>query len=382
MQSTELPATSIPEWHRDRPYPARLAALIRLTASDSAKDVRHVEIDLGNSGLVYEPGDTLGLWIRNDPTLIEEILSATGLSGDEQVTLDERAFTLREAMAHRLELTQAHPGFLKHYAGLNPSSELQAIAGNPQELRRYLDHRQIIEILLEFPTRPSAQDLVACLRHLTPRQYSIASSPLIDPRRVDLTVNIVRYQGQHGLRRGAGSSFLGERSAVGDELPVFVVPNPNFRLPTDSDATVLMIGPGTGIAPFRAFLQHRQLSGARGANWLFTGNPHRRSDFLYQDELLAWQKSGHLQRLELAFSRDQAEKLYVQHLLLANGQQVFAALEEGAYVYVCGDARRMAEDVQKTLLQIIEKEGGLAPPEARQYLVAMRQNHRYQRDVY
>jgi sulfite reductase (NADPH) flavoprotein alpha-component len=373
---------SEPQWHRDQPYPARLASIVRLTAANSAKDVRHVEIDLGDSGLVYEPGDTLGLWIRNDPGLVRQILDTCALDGDEPVTLDERTLPLREALTRRLELTQAHPGFLKHYAELNPAPALKSIAGNPQELRRYLDHRQIIEILLEFPVHLSAQALVRCLRHLNPRQYSIASSPLRDPRRVDLTVNVVRFQGPNGPRQGAGSSYIGARSAVGDELSVFIVPNPNFRLPPDPDATLIMIGPGTGIAPFRAFLQQRESSGAHGQNWLFSGNPYRATDFLYREELLRWQASGHLQRLELAFSRDQEEKRYVQHLLLAKSRELFAALDGGACVYVCGDARHMAEDVQRALLEIIEKEGGLAANEARQYLVGMRQNHRYQRDVY
>jgi sulfite reductase (NADPH) flavoprotein alpha-component len=371
-----------PPWHRDQPYSARLASIVRLTAPSSSKDVRHVEIDLGDSGLRYEPGDTLGLWIRNDPALVQQILDTCGLDGSESVTVDERAYTLRDMLTRRLELTQAHPGFLKHYAERNPAPALTAIAGNPQDLRRYLDHRQVIEILLEFPAPLAAQDLVACLRQLTPRQYSIASSPLRDPRRVDLTVNVVRFQGPNGPRQGAGSSYIGERSAVGDELPVFIVSNPNFRLPADPDTRIIMIGPGTGIAPFRAFLQQRQLSGARGQNWLFSGNPHRATDFLYRDELLHWQASGHLQRLELAFSRDQEQKRYVQHLLLAHSRELFAALEDGAYVYVCGDARHMAEDVQRALLEIIEKEGGLPAAEARQYLVGMRQHHRYQRDVY
>ncbi|MDR0780049.1 MAG: hypothetical protein LBF16_05060 [Pseudomonadales bacterium] len=370
------------KWHRDQPYSARLAAITRLTTPSSSKDVRHVEIDLGDSGLCYEPGDTLGLWIRNDPALVQQVLDACALDGSESVSLNERRYPLRELLTRALELTQAHPGFLKHYAEHNPSPALAAIASNPQELRRYLDHRQIIEILLEFPQRMAAPALVACLRQLTPRQYSIASSPLRDPRRVELTVNVVRFQGPNGPRQGAASSYLGERSAVGDELAVFIVPNLHFRLPADPATTIIMIGPGTGIAPFRAFLEQRQLSGARGANWLFFGNPHRATDFLYANELLHWQASGHLHHLGLAFSRDQEQKCYVQHLLLAQRRALFAALESGAHLYVCGDARHMAEDVQRALLQIIEIEGRLSAAAARQYLVAMRQSQRYQRDVY
>ncbi|HWK53856.1 MAG TPA: hypothetical protein VNR18_05760 [Hyphomicrobiales bacterium] len=374
-------AASAP-WQRDNPYPARLAALTRLTSPGSIKDVRHVEIDLGDSGITYVPGDTLGLWVTNDPGLVDEVLRACGLRGDERVVLDERELPLRQALGSAMELTQVHPGFIKQYAALNAAPNLAALAGNPAELRRFLENRQIIEVLLQYPAQLEAQALLSCLRHMNPRQYSIASSPLCNPRQVDLTVGLVRYQSASGQRQGAGSGFIGERSAPGDTLLVYPHANPNFRLPEDPDVPIVMIGPGTGIAPFRAFLQERELTGARGRNWLYFGNPQRAHDFLYEDELRTWERRGHLQQLRLAFSRDQAAKVYVQDLLLADSGPLFALLEEGAHVYVCGDAKRMAEGVQHALLQLIATAGGMAPTAARQYLVDMRQNKRYQRDVY
>jgi sulfite reductase (NADPH) flavoprotein alpha-component len=249
-------------------------------------------------------------------------------------------------------------------------------------LRAYLDHRQILDVLRQYPARISAEQLLGCLRHMTPRQYSIASSPLAMPSRIALTVNMVRYQHDLETRTGAASSFLGWHVQEGDRVPAFVVSNQNFRLPADTSLPVIMIGPGTGIAPFRAFLQHRAAQQASGGNWLFFGNPHRGTDFLYEQELNAYVANGTLQRLDLAFSRDQPQKLYVQHRMLEQAAQLFDWLERGAYLYVCGDARHMAEDVQKALLTIIEQQGQLDAVAARQYLVKMRQDKRYQRDVY
>jgi sulfite reductase (NADPH) flavoprotein alpha-component len=223
---------------------------------------------------------------------------------------------------------------------------------------------------------------IGCFRQMLPRQYSIASSQTQCPDSVELTVGQLVYRQDDALRKGAGSVYLGYRVAVGDTIPVFVVANPNFRLPADPTTPIIMIGPGTGIAPFRAFLQERESSTAPGRNWLLFGNPHRQMDFLYQEELERWQAGGLLNRLDLAFSRDQQDKRYVQHCLLEQGAEVFRWLEAGASVYVCGDARHMAEDVQKALLQLIAEQGKLDAPGARQYLVGLRQNKRYLRDVY
>jgi sulfite reductase (NADPH) flavoprotein alpha-component len=371
-----------PPWDRDHPYPARLLNQQRLTAAASLKDVRHIDIDLADSGLQYVPGDTLGIWVRNDPSLVAAILQACGLDPACRVTVDDKDDTLESALLHRFELTQAHPGFIKHYAEVTAHPALSQLAADPRALRSYLDQRQILDVLKQFPAPITAEQLLSCLRHMTPRQYSIASSPLVDPTRVSLTVGMVRYEHDDETRTGAASGFLGWRVHDGDRLPVFVVTNPNFRLPADPAAPIIMIGPGTGIAPFRAFLQHRAATRATGGNWLFFGNPHRATDFTYEQELQGYLADGTLQRLDLAFSRDQAEKRYVQHCLLDQAAELFAWLQRGAYLYVCGDARHMAEDVQQALLRLIAEQGQLDAAAARQYLVKMRQDKRYQRDVY
>jgi sulfite reductase (NADPH) flavoprotein alpha-component len=371
-----------PPWDRDHPYPALLQTQQRLTATASSKDVRHLEIDLGDSGLGYLPGDTLGVWVRNDPALVAAVLRACGLDGASAVTVEGRPQTLEDALLHRFELTQAHPGFIKHYAEASGLPALLQLAADAKALRAYLDRRQILDVLKQYPASIGAEQFLGCLRNMTPRQYSIASSPLVAPTRVALTVNMVRYQHDDETRTGAASSFLGWRVHEGDRVPVFVVANPNFRLPADPHAPVIMIGPGTGIAPFRAFLQHRAALKATGDNWLFFGNPHRATDFIYEQELNAYLANGTLRHLDLAFSRDQGEKQYVQHRMLERAVDFFDWLQRGAYLFVCGDARHMAEDVQKTLLTIIEQQGKLDAAAARQYLVRMRQDKRYLRDVY
>lgn len=377
------PLSEVPSrWDRDHPFPAPLLSQQRLTAAASQKDVRHIEIGLAGSGLHYMPGDTLGIWVRNDPELVADVLQACELPAACRVTVDDKSRTLEDALLHRFELTQAHPGFVKHYAEATAHPALSQLSADPRALRAFLDQRQILDVLKEFPAPVTAEQLLSCLRHMTPRQYSIASSPLVDPARVALTVGMVRYQHDAETRTGAASGFLGWRVHEGDRLPVFVVSNPNFRLPENPSAPVIMIGPGTGIAPFRAFLQHRAATKAGGRNWLFFGNPHRATDFTYEQELNAWLADGTLQRLDLAFSRDQHEKRYVQHCMLEHAAELFAWLQQGACVYVCGDARRMAEDVQQALLALIAQQGNMDAAAARQYLVKMRQDKRYQRDVY
>lgn len=387
--SSSTPSTSPPTsthatqvWNRDTPYLATLSHQHRLTAAGSPKDVRHVEIDLGNSGLRYQPGDTLAIWVKNDPSLVEEICKLCRLLATEPVNVEGRTLTLAEALLSCFELTQIFPGFIKHYAQLCPDPELAVISNDVKNLRSYLPHRQIVDVLQQFPADVSAEQLLSCLRRLTPRQYSIASSQKIHPNLVALTVNIVRYETDAHERKGAGSAYLGWRVQPGESLPVFVVPNDHFKLPKDTTKPIIMIGPGTGIAPFRAFLQEREATGSTGLNWLFFGNPTKKMDFLYEQECLDYQRSSLLTRLDLAFSRDQASKIYVQHRMLEQAATLFEWMQQGAHIYVCGDAKHMAEDVQKVLLQIIEQQGNMDSNNARQYLVKMRQDKKYLRDVY
>lgn len=384
--ATDPSTPALPAWDRKHPFPATLLSQHRMTGPGSAKDVRHIEIDISGAAMPYEPGDTLSICIRNDPHLAAEILRSCGLQGTQQVCFDDREMTLETALLEQVEITQVHPGFVKHYAECSGLPALIRLAADGQALRQYLPNRQIVDVLKQYPAALSAEQLLSCLRHLNPRQYSIASSPLVQPTQIALTVNMVKYEQKYeqdsATRTGAASSFLGWQVHAGDKLPVFVTRNPNFRLPADPSLPVIMIGPGTGIAPFRAFLQQREASSASGGNWLFFGNPSRAEDFLYELELLEWQRRGVLTHLDLAFSRDQVHKVYVQHRMLEQAARLYAWLQEGACLYVCGDARHMAEDVQKTLLAILAEQGGMDTAAARQYLVKLRQDKRYQRDVY
>ena len=373
--TSTMPAAATPTaiWTRDNPFLARLHSQHALTAPTAIKQVHHIEIDLGDSGIRYEPGDTLAIKIQNDPMLARGILAACGLSGNA---------ALQHSLQFEYELTQVHPGFFKHYATHCAHPELHKLLADSKLLRGYLEHKQIIDVLHDFPAALTPEQLQGCLRHLQDRQYSIASSQRVNATRVALTVGLLQFDSHGAPRTGAGSSYLAERVDSETRIPVYVVDNPNFRLPTDPDTPIIMIGPGTGIAPFRAFLQERERVGSNGRHWLLAGNRRRSEDFLYGDELLAWQHSGLLTRLDVAFSRDQPERIYVQHLLQQHAAELFSWLEDGAHLYVCGDAKHMAEDVQKALLALIEQQSGLDAAVARQYLVSLRQQKRYQRDVY
>jgi len=382
MKDIEALATSSPQWDKAHPYPARLAVRRELTTAASDKDVRHFELDLGDSGITWQPGDTVGVLVRNSTVLAEEILAACGVSAASIVADEHYSGPVITALEELWELTKVHPGFIKRYAACSSAAALGEIAANPALMREYVASRQIVDVIKEYPATLTGEQLLSCLRQLMPRQYSIASSQRTRPQTIDLTINMVRYPQGDSWRYGAGSHYLGWQLEIGDPLPLYVVPNAGFRLPADDSIPVIMIGPGTGIAPFRAFLQERHARQARGPNWLFFGNPHRASDFLYGDELLTFAHEGILTQLDLAFSRDHAEKRYVQHLMLEQGEQFYAWLQQGAHVYVCGDAKHMAEDVQQALLAIIESQGGMDSTAARQYLVNLRKAGRYQRDVY
>ncbi len=381
-QANVIPLTPRNAYSKTQPYTAKLIAAQKITGRDSNKDVRHIEIDLEGSGIHYQPGDSLGVWFSNDEQLVAQLLSALGIDPQSEVQFDDNAISIREALINHYELTQLHPGFVTTYAELTGNDELTELAQDKAALRAYIDERQVIDVVLQNPAKLDATQFITALRKLTPRLYSIASSQQEVEEEVHLTVGVVGYEAFGQDHLGGASGFLGRRLQEDDSVRVYIEPNNNFRLPEDDSVPVIMIGPGTGIAPFRAFLQHRDNNGADGKNWLFFGNPHFAQDFLYQTELLDFKKRGVLTRLDVAFSRDQAQKVYVQDRLLENAQAVYQWLQDGAHIYICGDGNKMAKDVHLALLQIVKSQGQLDDEQAEQYLTDLRTNKRLQKDVY
>ncbi len=370
-------------YNKEAPFAAEVLANQRITGRGALKDVRHVELSLAGSGLTYEPGDALGVWPHNPPELVEAFLSVLKLDGAAPVARDGRTLPLARWLTEELELTKLSRPFLAKHAELSGNAELKRIA-SPEggtALAALLATHQVIDVLREHPASWSAEGLVAALRKLTPRLYSLASSQKRVGEEAHLTVGLVEYDAFGSRHWGAATRYLSTRTGD-DKVRVFVEPNERFRLPEDPGKDVLMIGPGTGVAPFRAFVQERAEVGARGRNWLFFGEQHFRTTFLYQTEWQAALKKGELHRLDLAFSRDRAEKVYVQHRLREKGRDVFEWLEGGAHVYVCGDARRMAADVHAALADIYVTHGGLSREDAEARLDTLREQRRYQRDVY
>ena len=374
-----------PTFTRQHPFSAPLLTNQKITGRGSDKNIRHIELSLEDSGITYQPGDALGVWFDNDPALVQAIVNKLNLNAEQQVQWQGESYSLLTLLTTHLELTLLHPNFVKHYAALIDSPELQALAENKTALREYCAERQLIDVLVEYPApaeRITADQLVTGLQKLTPRLYSIASSQSEVEDEVHLTVAVVEYQNNNEARLGGASGFLAYRADEVEAVNVYVQANTNFRLPQNPEAPVIMIGPGTGIAPFRAFLQERDAQQAKGKNWLFFGNPHFTTDFLYQAELIKYRDSGLLTNFDVAFSRDQANKIYVQDRLIQNGEQVFQWLEEGAHVYICGDANRMAKDVHNALIQIIQTHGDQDEAGAIEYLEQLRQAQRFQKDVY
>ena len=377
----EAPAAQV--WTREQPFTASLSVRQKITARNAEKDVEHIEIDLSDSGIQYQPGDALGVWPVNAPDLVSEILSLHGLKGDETVQLPDGASTdIRHALTHHVDITQNTPSFVQAYAAHSGKRELQEIVENAEALDVYLASTPPVGVFAEHPYRLPAQELLKLFRPQAPRLYSIASSQDDVGDEVHLTVGVVqfRHHGQHYT--GAASGYLGHLLEEGDGVRVFVEPNPHFRLPADGDTSIIMIGAGTGIAPFRAFMQQREAQGDTGRNWLIFGNQRFTDDFLYQAEWLQYRKSGLLTRADLAWSRQGKEKVYVQHRLTQAGADVWQWLQEGAHLYVCGDANRMARDVDRALKEIVMTHGGMPEDDADDYLNDLREDRRYQRDVY
>ena len=369
---------------KSNPFPAKLLKNVLLNKDGSAKEVRHYELSLAGSGLTYEAGDALGVVPVNCPALVNDLLAGLGCAGDEIVTVGNASLPIREALTRQLDVCKPTQELLAAVAARAPGSELAALTapGRRDELKKWLWGRDVLDII-SLAEKPFALgELLPLLRRLTPRLYSICSSPKAHPDEVHLTVSAVRYESFGRGRKGVASTFLADRASDADCVKVFVQPSHGFKPPVNGDVPIIMVGPGTGIAPFRAFLEERQACGAKGKNWLFFGDQKRSVDFLYEEQLSAWQKDGHLTRLDLAFSRDQSEKVYVQDRMLENAGELWSWLESGAHFYVCGDASRMAKDVDAALLQIIKMAGGKSMEEAVAYVAKLKSEKRYQRDVY
>jgi sulfite reductase (NADPH) flavoprotein alpha-component len=381
-----MPGTA--PYTRKNPFPAKVLVNKKLNLEGSEKETRHYELSLAGSELEYEVGDSMGVFPENDPALVEDLLKALHFTGEESVTTKEGAtFSLREGLLKHFQITQPSKQFLeaviaKANGGADDLKELL----NPErkhELEQYLWGMEQIDFLLDEPSiRFTPEEFVAVQRKLQPRLYSIASSLKACPEQVHFVIASVRYESHGRARKGVASTYLADRVTPETPVPIFVHVAKGFRLPEDPAAPIIMVGPGTGVAPFRAYLQDRKASGASGKNWLFFGEQREKSDFFYREEFEAFQKVGVLTKFDTAFSRDQAHKVYVQHRLLEKSKEVYAWLEEGASFYVCGDAARMAKDVDVALHQIVEKEGGTTPEAAAEYVETLKKNKRYKRDVY
>ncbi|MFT4192895.1 MAG: sulfite reductase subunit alpha, partial [Comamonas sp.] len=379
-QSVAQPAT----FNKRQPLPSALRVNRVLNAPGSEKETRQIVLGLGEARLDYEAGDALGVWPTNCPALVADVLTALRLPSSAPVTLPEIGeLPLSQALLRHLEIARITPdllGFVRERSGSAALAERLQPA-HAQDLRQWLWGRQIIDLLEEFPIRPSAQDWVNALKRLQPRLYSIASSPKAQAGEVHLTVSTVRHAHHGKPRHGVCSTFLADRADTA-EVPVFVQKSAHFRLPAAAGTPIVMVGPGTGVAPFRGFLHERRARGDSGRNWLFFGEQHAATDFYYRDELQAMQQDGLLSQLSLAFSRDQERKIYVQDRLREHGAQLWAWLQDGAHFYVCGDASRMARDVDQALRDVAQQHGGLSAEQAAAYVRQLAADKRYARDVY
>ena len=376
------PAQQAPAYSRKNPYPAEVLDAIKLTGRGSDKDTRHIELSLDGSGLTFQPGDSLGVVPRNSDALVGDVLDALKLEPDAPVTVGETEKPLAEALRTDCELTQLTPGFLRAYAEATGAEDLSALVQDTAALQAFLKEHQVADVLAHYPASLDAARFIGMLRKLQPRLYSIASSQNALPDEVHLTVAVTRTTPAGRARDGAASTFLADRVAPGETVGVYVHRNEAFKLPEDPARPIIMIGPGTGVAPFRAFLQEREETGASGKTWLFFGERRFREDFLYQTDFQRWRNAGVLTRMAVAFSRDQVDKVYVQDRLRANAREVYAWLQDGAALYVCGDAEAMAPAVHGALAEILQDQGGLSADAAEDRLKQMQRERLYQRDVY
>ncbi|WP_246188929.1 diflavin oxidoreductase [Pandoraea anapnoica] len=378
-------ATAESRYSRKTPFVAPVLENITLSGRGSSKEVHHLELSLEGSGLTYEPGDALGVVVKNDAPLVDDLIDTLVLDPLATITTHNSTLSLRDAFLNAYDITTLSRAFLEKYAALAESAELRTLlsAGNEAALRDYLYGRDVLDVVRQFPARKlKSAEFVGTLRTLQPRLYSIASSLAANPEAVHITVGAVRYDSHGRARRGVASTYLADIARTGASVPVYIEANRHFKLPQDAHAPVIMIGPGTGIAPFRAFMEERQALDAPGKNWLFFGDRHFRTDFLYQREWQRYVKDGALTKIDLAFSRDTEDKVYVQHRLREQGKAVYEWLQEGAHLYVCGDAEHMARDVHTALIDVIAQHGGLSQEAAAEYVKTLQREKRYQRDVY
>ncbi|ARK30542.1 assimilatory sulfite reductase (NADPH) flavoprotein subunit [Halalkalibacter krulwichiae] len=375
--------TTESSYSRTNPFRAEVLENINLNGRGSNKETRHLELSLEGSGLVYKPGDSLGVYPENDPKLVEEILNELKWNEDEKVVINKQGdeVSLRQALINHFEITVLTKPLLENIVNLSENKKLKELVES--DLKEYLKGRDLLDLIRDYGGwGQTAQEFVSVLRKMPPRLYSIASSLTSNPDEVHLTIGAVRYQTHGRDRNGVCSILCSERLEPGDTLPVFIQSNQNFKLPENNETPIIMVGPGTGIAPFRSFIQEREELGAEGKSWLFFGDQHFVTDFLYQTEWQRWLKDGVLTKMDVAFSRDTDKKVYVQHKMLEQSKELFSWLEEGAVVYICGDEKHMAHDVHNTLIEIIKTEGGMSQEKAEEYIATMQQEKRYQRDVY
>lgn len=370
------------KYSRKNPFKATVIDKVKITGRGSDKEVYHVELSLEGSGITYEPGDSVGILASNPPELVDAVLKHCALNGEEKITIKEGTFLFREALTERLELTILTREVIQNYQNKTGNKELLKVITEDQLLDKYLYGHDVLDLLEEFPARLSAQDLADVLRSFPPRLYSISSSQDAVGDEVHITVATVRYSNKGRRRGGACSTYLADRIEVDSNVSVFIEKNPAFKLPEKDETPIILIGAGTGVAPFRSFLQHREANNQKGKTWLFFGERRFHSDFLYQIE---WQKllrDGFLEKIDVAFSRDQEKKIYVQHRLFEKQKEFYEWLNKGAHIYLCGDMKQMARDVQQTLLQIFETQGGMTEEKAIEFMKALKKEKRFQLDVY
>ncbi len=387
QESAGVNNQAVSEYSRTNPFYAEVLENINLNGRGSNKETRHLELSLEGSGLVYEPGDSLGIYPTNNPALVDELIQTCGWNAEESVTVHKNGdnLPLKEALTSHFEITVLTKPLLQKIAALTKSESLHALLeeGNEEKLKEYIAGRDLVDAARDFgPFEGTAAEFTSILRKIPARLYSIASSLKANDEEVHLTIGAVRYDAHGRERQGVCSILCAERLQPGDTLPVYIQHNQNFKLPQDPDTPIIMVGPGTGIAPFRSFMQEREEMGANGKSWLFFGDQHFVTDFLYQTEWQKWLKDGVLTKMDVAFSRDTEEKVYVQHQMKKQSKELFEWLEQGAYVYICGDEKHMAHDVHNTLLSIIQEEGAMSKEKAESYLANLQQQKRYQRDVY